>query len=37
MGNLEFNDDEFIAADYNTDDIIDILDVMLIVNHILSA
>lgn len=34
-GNLEFSDDEFIAADYNADDIIDILDIVQIINYIL--
>ena len=35
MGNTEFNDDEFIAADFNADGIVDILDIVQIVNYIL--
>jgi hypothetical protein len=35
MGNSEFNDDEFIAADFNADGIVDILDIVQIVNYIL--
>ena len=36
MGNSEFNDDEFTAADFNADGIVDILDIVQIVNYILS-
>ena len=36
MGNTELNDDEFIAADFNADGIVDILDIIQIVNYILS-
>ena len=35
MGNSEFNDDEFTAADFNADGIVDILDIVQIVNYIL--
>ena len=35
MGNSEFNDDEFTAADFNDDGIVDILDIVQIVNYIL--
>ena len=35
MDNLEFNDDEFTAADFNADDIVDILDIVQIINYIL--
>jgi hypothetical protein len=36
MGNSDFNDDEFTAADYNADGIVDILDIVQIVNYILA-
>ena len=35
MGNSAFNDDEFLAADYNSDGIVDILDIVQIINYIL--
>ena len=35
MGNSEFNDDEFTAADFNADGIVDVLDIVQIVNYIL--
>ena len=36
MGNSEFNDDEFTAADFNAEGIVDILDIVQIVNYILA-
>ena len=36
MGNSDFNDDEFTAADFNADSIVDVLDIVQIVNYILA-
>ena len=36
MGNIDFTETEFQAANYNGDDVINILDILQIINYILS-